>query len=97
MEHRADVASCPGPAEVAPQLLIPSPNMAAPIWLRLRDLFPRFQTRNIDKSQRGPQSRQRWMEGKERGQEKKKEKVTELVTGYSIFVVWYILPRLFDF
>lgn len=74
MEHRADVASCPGPAEVAPQLLIPSPNMAAPIWLRLRDLFPRFQTRNIDKSQRGPQSRQRWMEGKERGQEKKKRK-----------------------
>lgn len=73
MEHRADVASCPGRAEVAPQLLIPSPNMAAPIWLRLRDLFPRFQTRNIDKSQRGPQSRQRWMEGKERGQEKKKK------------------------
>lgn len=44
---------------VAPQLLVRFPKMAAPI----RELSPRFQTRNICKSQR-------WMEGKERGQKK---------------------------
>lgn len=57
-----------GPA-VAPQLLVPFPKMAAPI----RELSPRFQTRNICQSQR--------LDGGERKRTEKKNKkqVAELV------------------